>query len=77
MGVFSSLWILVALHSLVAFSGKGRVMFSTLWVPQNRDSRDGLWFMASGTSQQVLGFGLRGILGLQCGFMVVQQRRIV
>ena len=41
MGNFSSLRILAAPNSLVAFSWKGIGLFSTLVVPQNRDSRDG------------------------------------
>ena len=74
MGNFSSLRILAAPNSLVAFSQKGIGLFSILGVPQNRDSRDGLWAWVPGISRQVLVFGTRGVPGLQCGILVVHLR---
>ena len=74
---FSSLWILVVPHSLVAFSGKGRGLFYISWVSQNTNSRDEPWVWAPGKSHQVLGFVRRGIPGLQFWIMVVKLRGIV
>ena len=72
MGDFSHLRIVPAPHTLVACSRKGRVPFCILGVPNNSDTRDGLWVWAPRNSHQKLEFGPRGIPGLQCGILVVQ-----
>ena len=77
MGDFSSLRILAAPYSLVAFSGKIRVLFSILEVPQNRHFRYGFYVLAPGKSHQGLEFGVRGVPGLQCRNLVVELREFV